>query len=391
MNPLKAVIAIDSFKGSLSSLQAGEAVKQGIYRVFPNAQVEIRPVADGGEGTVQALVTGLNGHLAEAEVCDPLGRKITAQYGILPNRTAVIEMAAASGLPLLSDSERNPMLTTTYGTGELILHAIKNGCRSFIIGIGGSATNDGGIGCLQALGFEMLDRYGKQVSYGAAGLKELVKIRRSNIVPELKECRFHVACDVANPLCGENGCSTVFAPQKGADRDMITVMDELLRNYAELTKQYNPSASQETAGTGAAGGLGFALMYYLNAELKSGISQIIQETGLEEAICSADLVITGEGCLDAQTSMGKAPVGIAKIAKKHNKPVIAFCGTSRPGAELCNQNGIDAFFPVIRSICTLDEAMEPSNAFRSLSETAEQVFRTIRTFRAGAFYAENTL
>ena len=377
---MRAVIAIDSFKGSLSSLDAGKAAAEGILRVFPDAETVIRPVADGGEGTVDALVTGLNGQFRKAEITDPLGRKTAAKYGILPDNTAVIEMAAASGLTLLSESERDPMHTTTYGTGEMILDAIHHGCRNFIIGIGGSATNDGGIGCLQALGFGMLDKNGRQVGCGAKGLSQLSEINDTNVVPELRECRVHVACDVTNPLCGDNGCSAVFAPQKGADAEMIRLMDGYLRNYAELTKHCSPAASSDTAGAGAAGGLGFALMYYLKAQLESGVQLIMRETKLEGAIANADIVVTGEGCLDSQTAMGKAPIGIARIAKKYGKPVIAFSGAVRDGAELCNQHGIDAFFPILRQVSTLEKAMGRTNACKNLADTAEQVFRAIKLF-----------
>ena len=378
---MKAVIAMDSFKGSISSIEAGNAAAEGIRRVFPDADTIIKPVADGGEGTVEALVSGLNGRLSEAEVSDPLGRKITARYGVLPDSIAVIEMAAASGLTLLSESERDPMHTTTYGTGELILNAIHYGCRDYIIGIGGSATNDGGIGCLQALDFDMLDDKGRQVGFGAKGLSQLEKITDTNVIHELKECSFKVACDVTNPLCGKNGCSAVFASQKGAKVEMIPVMDGYLRNYAELTKKYNTAASPDTPGAGAAGGLGFALMYYLNAGFESGIELIMRETQLESAIVDADIVITGEGCLDSQTAMGKAPVGIAKIAKKYDKPVIAFSGAVKNGAELCNKNGIDAYFPIIRQVFTLEEAMDKTTAYRNLADTTEQVFRTIKLFK----------
>lgn len=377
---MKTVIAIDSFKGSLSSLEAGRAAAEGIHRVFTDAETIIRPVADGGEGTVEALVTGLNGQFREAEVTDPVGRRIRAVYGILKNKTAVIEMAAASGIALLSENERDPMLTTTYGTGELILDAIRHGCRDFIIGIGGSATNDGGIGCLQALGFGMLGRNGEQVGYGAKGLSQLAEITDTDTVPELKECRFHVACDVTNPLCGDKGCSAVFAPQKGADAEMIKRMDGYLRSYAELTRRFCPAASCDAAGAGAAGGLGFALMYYLNAELESGVELIMRETKLEEEIKSADIMITGEGCLDSQTAMGKAPIGIAGTAKKYGKPVIAFSGAVRNGADVCNRQGIDAFFPILRQVVTLDKAMDKSCAYSNLADTAEQVFRLIRSF-----------
>ena len=377
---MKAVIAIDSFKGSISSLEAGNAAAEGIRRVFPDADTTIKPVADGGEGTVEALIDGLNGRLCEAEVSDPLGRRITAKYGVLPDYTAVIEMAAASGLTLLSENERDPMTTTTYGTGELILSAVHNGCRNIIIGIGGSATNDGGIGCLQALGFGMLDNKGRQVGAGAEGLSQLAEITDTNVIPELKECSFKVACDVTNPLCGENGCSAVFAPQKGAKAETIPVMDGYLSSFAELTKTYNAAASPDTPGSGAAGGLGFALMYYLGAEFEGGIDLIMRETKLDAAVKDADIVVTGEGCLDSQTAMGKAPVGIARIAKKYGKPVIAFSGTVKSGAELCSQNGIDAYFPILREISTLEQAMDKSNAYRDLADTAEQVFRTIKLF-----------
>ena len=377
---MKTVIAMDSFKGSISSLEAGNAVSAGIRRVFSDADIIIKPVADGGEGTTEALVSGLNGRLCEAEVSDPLGRKIAAKYGVLPNNTVVIEMASASGLTLLTGNECDPTLTTTFGTGELILSAIRNGYRNFIIGIGGSATNDGGIGCLQALGFGMLDDNGRQVGFGAEGLSQLVEINDTNVTPELKDCSFKVACDVTNPLCGENGCSAVFAPQKGAKSEMIPIMDRYLRNFADLTKMYNATASPDTPGTGAAGGLGFSLMYYLNAEFESGVDLIINETKLVDAIKEADVVITGEGCLDSQTAMGKAPIGIARIAKKYNKPVIAFGGAVKSGAELCNQNGIDAYFPILRTVSTLEQAMDKSNAYHNLADTAEQVFRTVKIF-----------
>lgn len=377
---LNVTIAIDSFKGSLSSIDAGNAAAEGILRVFPDASVCVRPVADGGEGTVDALTAGLGGRFVQTVVSDPLGRPVNAKYGVLPDNTAVIEMAAASGLTLLAENERDPMHSTTFGTGELILHAVQHGCRNFIIGIGGSATNDGGIGCLQALGFGFLNADGKQVRFGADGLSELVRITDDNVFPELKNCSFNVACDVTNPLCGRNGCSVVFAPQKGADSSMIRRMDELLLHYADLAAAFNSNASPDTPGAGAAGGLGFALMFFLNASLRSGVDLVIRETMLEDVIKNADVVVTGEGCLDQQSAMGKAPVGIASIAKKYNKPVIAFCGAVRKGAEICNQYGIDAFFPVVRTPCSLEQAMDCVQAHQNLADTAEQVFRTIYAF-----------
>ncbi|WP_295077786.1 glycerate kinase [Ruminococcus sp.] len=378
---MKVVIAIDSFKGSLSSAEAGKAAAEGIKRVFTDAETIVLPVADGGEGTAEALVSGLNGEFRRINVPDPLGRSINAAYGILPDGTAVIEMAAASGLTLLAEEERDPMHTTTYGTGEMIRDAAEQGCRSFIIGIGGSATNDGGIGCLQALGFGMLGADGKQVCFGAEGLSHLTAINDNDVIPQLRECSFHVACDVSNPLCGENGCSAVFARQKGADDDTIRLMDDYMKRYAQLTKGFCPAADPDTAGSGAAGGLGFALMYYLNARLMSGIDLVIKASGMEEAVKNADIVVTGEGCIDSQTAMGKAPAGIAALAKKYGKPVIAFCGVAGKDASLCNEKGIDAFFPILRQVSSAEEAMDSRNAARNLADTAEQVFRTIKTFR----------
>ena len=250
-------------------MQAGDAAANGILRVYPNAEIMICPLADDGAGTTNALISCLNGTYKTVTVADSLGRPIQAQYGILPNQqTAVIEMAAASGLSLLSENERNPMDTTTYGFGEMIHDAIRNGFRNFILGIGGSATNDGGIGCLQALEFDLLDKNGKSVSYRAKGPSELIAISDINVIPELKECIFHIACDVKNPLCGENGCSNVFAPQKGADKLMIAQMDAYLQHYAELTKVYHLESNSDYPGARAVGGLGFGLMSYLNAELE---------------------------------------------------------------------------------------------------------------------------
>ncbi len=375
---MKITVAIDSFKGSLTSSEAGNAVREGILRAVPDAEVSVYSLADGGEGTTEALVSGLNGQYREVRVSDPLGREVCASYGILPDGTAVIEMAAASGITLVSPEERNPMITTTFGTGQMIKDAVLYGCRKFIIGIGGSATNDGGTGCLQALGFELLDREGKMISAGAAGCSQICLVNDDHVLPELYECSFHVACDVKNPLCGENGCSAVFSPQKGADPEMIPVMDGYLKNFAEVTKKFNPSADPDFPGAGAAGGLGFALVSYLNAETESGIEMIIRETGMKEKIKESDIVVTGEGCIDAQTAMGKAPSGIAKAAKKYGKTVIAFSGSVSRDARECNNHGIDAFFPIIRRICTLEEAMDKTISAGNLSDTAEQVFRMIK-------------
>ena len=372
----KIVIAIDSFKGSLSTYQAGMAVKEAFLKLYPDSEAYISPVADGGEGTVDAIVSALKGEKIKTIVSDPLGRKIEASYGLIPDTdTAVIEMSAAAGITLINENERNPMNTTTFGVGEMILDAINKGCRRFLIGIGGSATNDGGVGMLQALGFEFLDNFNNQVSLGGKGLKNIALIKTENSVKELKECSFLVACDVKNVLCGKEGCSRIFGPQKGATEEMIKDMDLWLESYASLTKRVLPDSDMLFPGTGAAGGMGFALLSYLNATLISGIDLVIKETGLEEHIKDADLVITGEGRLDGQSYMGKAPVGVARLAKKYGKRVIAFSGAVTDDAVICNDYGIDAFFPIVRKPCTLEEAMDVKNAYKNLCDTAYQVFR----------------
>ena len=374
---MKVVIAIDSFKGSLSSLEAGEAAKRGILKSDPKAQVRVRPLADGGEGTVEALVQGMEGRICKVMVTGPLGNPIEAEYGIVGGNTAVIEMSAAAGITLVPDKMRNPLYTTTYGVGEMIKDAIKKGCRRFLVGIGGSATNDGGIGMLQALGYGFLDQEGNEVPLGARGLERLAVIEKKKVLPELEDCEFRIACDVVNPLCGSQGSSAVYGPQKGADAEMIHKMDKWMEAYAELAGKSFPQADPKKPGTGAAGGLGFAFLTFTNSVLESGIQIILEETGLEEYVKEADVVVTGEGRLDGQTAMGKAPVGVAGLAKKYGKTVIAFAGSVTRDAVKCNEKGIDAFFPVIRGISTLEEAMDPETAGQNLEDTAEQVFRLI--------------
>ena len=374
---MKVVIAIDSFKGSLSSLEAGEAVREGVLKADESAEVVIRPLADGGEGTVDALAIGLGGEMIEADVTGPLGERVRAKYCIVKGSTAVIEMAQAAGLPLVPAELRNPMNTTTYGVGELILDAIRRGCRSFIVGIGGSATNDGGTGMLSALGFDFLDKNGEKIAFGARGLEALASVSAKNVIPELRECSFRVACDVNNPLCGERGCSAVYGPQKGATPELVKIMDGWLGKYAETAKAVFPNADPNYPGAGAAGGLGFAFKTFMNASLESGIGIILDETELERHIADADVVVTGEGRIDFQTAMGKAPIGVAKLAKKHGKKVVAFAGCVTADAEECNNHGIDAFFPIIRGITTLDEALKKENAEKNLTATAYQVFRLI--------------
>lgn len=375
---MKILIAIDSFKGSLTSLEAGNAVKEAVLRLNKNANVLIKPLADGGEGTVEALASGLDSEIVELKVKGPLLEPVVAKYCILKETdTAVIEMASASGITLIPVEERNPLETTTFGVGELIKDAINRGCRRFIVGIGGSATNDGGTGMLTALGYEFLDKNNSPVALGAKGLKDLYVIRTNNVIPELKECEFNIACDVTNPLCGENGCSAVYGPQKGASPEMIKDMDLWLDNYAKIAKSVSGKADKNYEGAGAAGGLGFAFLSFTNATLKSGIKIVLEETKIENDIKDADIVITGEGRLDSQTVMGKAPIGVAELAKKYNKKVIAFSGCVTDDADICNEYGIDAYFPIVRGITTLDEALNRDNAYRNLEATAYQVFRLI--------------
>lgn len=376
---MNITIAIDSFKGSLSSMEAGQAVAEGIRRVMPSAEIRIRPLADGGEGTTEALTAGLGGELKSLTVTGPLGRPVTASYGLIRERKmAVLEMASAAGLTLISQEERNPLEATTYGVGEMIRDAIGEGCRHFLVGIGGSATNDGGTGMLSALGFQFLDSEGQPIPLGAKGLENLARISTENARPELSQCSFHIACDVTNPLCGENGCSAVYGPQKGADPEMIRQMDHWMERYGDLAARTFPAADKEAPGAGAAGGLGFAFLTFLNGSLESGVGMVLKEINLKDDIRDADLVITGEGRLDAQTVMGKAPIGVAHLAKEYGKPVIAFSGAVTREAGLCNQHGIDAFFPIMRGVVSLQEALDPGEARINAADTAEQVFRLIQ-------------
>ena len=378
---MKVTVAIDSFKGSLSTFEAGEAAKRGVLRAYPDALVDVCPLADGGEGTVDAVVSALGGELVEAVVTGPLGGRVTARYGVVREKgLAVMEMSAAAGITLVPEDLRDPLETTTYGVGEMIAHAIDNGCRKLIVGIGGSATNDGGVGMLQALGFGFFDCCGREIERKGRGLESLCRISSEGVRKELSECTFLVACDVENPLCGERGCSAVYGPQKGATPQTVAAMDAWLENYGELTKKYiSPRADAEAHGAGAAGGMGFAFLSYLGGSLESGIELVIRETALEEKISAADLVITGEGRLDFQSSMGKAPVGVARTAKKHGKTVIALSGCVGKGAEECNRHGIDAFFPIIDAARPLDALMDKAIAEDNLSRTAEQALRLIKS------------
>ena len=378
---MNVVIAIDSFKGSMTSMQAGLSAARGIKRVYKDAHITVRPLADGGEGTVDALVNGCDGRMTQVQVTGPAGRPVTCPYGIIDEtHTAIIEMSGAAGITLVCGEEKNPLNTTTYGVGEVIKDAIQHGCRHFIVGIGGSATNDGGVGMLQALGFGFLDQCGSQICFGAKGLEDLASITTDHVLPELKECTFRVACDVSNPLCGDQGCSAVYGPQKGATPETVPLMDAWLSRYAALSREHFPHADAKYPGAGAAGGMGFAFLTFCNATLEPGVQIVLEETGLRQYIQDADLVITGEGRLDGQTVMGKAPMGVAGMAKEYGKPVLAFSGCVTRDATACNAEGIDAFFPILRNVVSLKEAMNPEHAMENMADTVEQVFRAIQTF-----------
>lgn len=374
---MKIVIAIDSFKGCMTSSQAGEAAKTGILRVLLDADVIVRPMADGGEGTVDALAAGRVKEDAAAEVQGPLGDPVSAKYAVLDGSTAVMEMSAASGITLVRKDQLNPYKTSTYGVGQMIKDALDRGCREIILGIGGSATNDGGAGMLQALGFELLDEEGSPIPLGAEGLGKLSEIRTENADSRLSECRIRVVSDVGNPLTGEQGSSAVFGPQKGATPEMVKQLDQWLSHYAEVSSACVKDADPDYPGSGAAGGLGFALRTFLNAELVPGVDLVLDFTGMEEVVKDADYLITGEGQLDRQTVMGKAPSGIAGLGEEYDIPVLAFSGSVTDDARYCNDHGITAFFPILRRICSLEEAMDTETAQKNMADTAEQVFRVI--------------
>ena len=370
---MKVVIAIDSFKGSLSSIDAGKITAAAIRDVDKNIDVEIFPLADGGEGTVDALT---NGNVISAEVTGPLGNKIKSRYGIVKN-IAVIEMADAAGITLVPADKRNPLNTTTYGLGELILKAVDNGCREFIIGIGGSATNDCGLGMLTALGVKFLRGDGSPVGIFGRDLKDVESVDIKNLSPNLRGCKFRIACDVTNPLYGKNGCSYVYAPQKGATPEIVRDMDNWIKNFSEkINRQLNLNGA-EIAGAGAAGGLGYAFHAFLGGTLERGIDLILDAINIKNSLTTADFVITGEGCLDFQTAMGKAPIGLAKLAKKINPAVkvIAVCGCATPEAVEVNLRGIDAYFPILHMATGLDDAIK--NAKLNLYQTVTQIFRLI--------------
>ncbi len=368
---MKVAVFMDSFKGSLTSLEAGAAVKEGILSAISTAEVTVCPFADGGEGTLEAFLAA-GGKTEFVRVSDPLGREIDASYGVLNEGTCVIESAKAIGLCLLEESERDPLRTTSRGLGKIIAMAVEKGAKEFIIGIGGSSTNDCGIGMLQALGYDIRDKDGNPVQQGALGLKEAVSINADRVGKELSQLNFLVACDVQNPLYGTDGASFVYGPQKGATPDDCKKMDQWMERFAQLVKMTCPDADPDAKGAGAAGGLGFALSTFLSAKMRSGADILFEKLQAEELIRNCDLVITGEGRIDRQTAMGKAPVKVAAMAKKYQKRVIAFGGSIGEGAEECLKMGIDAFFPITEKSLTLEEAMKKEIAYQNLKNAVRK-------------------
>ena len=376
---MKVVVAMDSFKGSISSMEAGKACATGIWRANPRTKVVVMPMADGGEGTMEALVEGLKGEYVECRAAGPCGADVTARYGIVnKGQAAVIELSQAAGLGLVDRFRLDPWKATTRGVGQMILDAAERGCRDFVIGIGGSATTEGGIGMLDALGCVFYDAGGQRLPADLSSLAKIERIDRSGMPPVLENCYFRIACDVRNTLCGKHGAVRVYGAQKGVKEEELNFLDVAMYHYADATAECTGKDYRKYPGAGAAGGLAFAFLSYLpHAELVSGSELMIRTIGLEKKLEGADLVVTGEGRIDDQTVMGKVPVGVAKLAKKHHLKVIALAGSAADRAGMCNQAGIKAYFPIIREASTLGEIMDPEIAKKNLILTAEQVFRLI--------------
>lgn len=371
---MKIVIAPDSYKGSLSALEVGKAIRSGIQRVDESIETVIVPMADGGEGTVQSMVDATTGHIVNKIVHDPLFREIKSFYGILGDqKTAIIEMAAASGLPLLKEDEKDPLKTTSFGTGELIKDAVEKGCTKIIIGIGGSATNDGGTGMARALGVRFLDETGNEIGFGGGELSRIHEVDVSGIDPAIKNVEFIAASDVDNPLCGPEGASRVYGPQKGANESDLDILDKGLAHFARIVENELGLDLMNFQGAGAAGGLGYAVMVFLNAKLENGIDIVCEVTRLEEKMEGADLVITGEGQIDSQTQYGKTPYGVSKIAKKTNIPVVALAGSLGHDYQKLYDKGFDAIFSIIDSPMKLDEAIDKTEEL--LINSSEAVVR----------------
>lgn len=371
---LVIVLAPDSFKESMTAKEVCVAMERGIKKVNSNIQCIHVPMADGGEGTMQSLVDATGGEVYSLEVVGPLGNKVKAEYGILGNgEIGVLEMASASGIHLVSLEERNPLITTTYGTGELIKACLDRGVKKLLIGIGGSATNDGGVGVIQALGGRLLDKEGNELGFGGGELEKLDRIDLTNFDRRLKDVVIEVACDVSNPLCGENGASYIFGPQKGASVEMIKILDNNLKHYAKVIKEQFDKDVLEIAGAGAAGGLGAGLMVFLNGNLKKGIEIVIEYSGLEKKVKNCDMVWTGEGSIDFQTQYGKTPLGVATVAKKYNKPVVALAGRVGDDIDILYEKGIDSILGIMRGVTTIDEALK--NGKENIERTSENIAR----------------
>jgi glycerate 2-kinase len=377
---MKIVIAPDSFKESLSAFEAANAIECGFRGIFPDAEYIKLPMADGGEGTVQSLVYSTGGSIVEVVVTGPLGEPVPSFFGLLGDgKTAVIEMAAASGLHLVPIEKRNPLVTTTIGTGELILAAINLGVNHFIIGIGGSATNDGGAGMVQALGGRLLDKNGDEIGHGGGALSKLTSIDLSQFDVRLKDLKITVACDVDNPLTGPRGASAVYGPQKGATAEMITQLDQGLTNFANIVEKELNKPFRDIPGAGAAGGLGAGLIAFLSADLQRGVDIVLEAVRFQDHLKEAALVITGEGRIDSQTINGKTPIGVAKAAKKNNVPVIAIAGAISKDSHIIHNHGIDALFSIVPGVTTLDYAFE--NAAFNMEQTAWNIAATMKLMK----------
>jgi glycerate kinase len=386
---MRFVIAPDSFKGSASAREVAQAIAEGLKAALPDAVCDLVPMADGGEGTVDALVAATGGRIVSVRVTGPLGEPVDAFFGILGDgETAVIEMAAAAGLHLVPPEKRNPMVTTTYGVGELMRAALDAGCRRLIIGIGGSATNDGGAGMAQALGVRLLDEQGNEIGFGGGALERLARLDLSDFDRRVWDAEILVACDVTNPLTGPNGASAVYGPQKGATPEMVRQLDANLRHYAAVLRRDLGVEVETVAGAGAAGGLGAGLLAFCRAQLRQGVELVIHAVHLPERVQKADLVITGEGCLDFQTGFGKVPHGVAQVAKRYGKPVIALVGQLGEGAERCRQWGIDACFPILSKPMSEQEAM--ANAIPLLRRAAEELGWLLRSVWDGKLFTPTT-
>lgn len=378
---MKVVIAPDSFKGSLSAQQAAKAIRQGVLRAQPNAECIMVPMADGGEGTVRSLVDATGGRMVTAHVTGPLGKGVEASYGLLGDgRTGVIEMAAASGIQFVDARTKNPLITTTYGTGELILDALDHGVNALIIGLGGSATNDGGAGMAQALGVRLLDKKGNPLPFGGAALADLMTVDCSQLDPRLSDVTINLASDVTNPLTGEHGASHVFGPQKGATPEMVERLDASLAHYARIIREQTGRNIEQVPGAGAAGGLGAGFLAFTNATMRSGVDLVVEATGLKAKATGAQYCITGEGGIDFQTRYGKTPVGTARAVKEAAPEctVIALAGNVGSGIEQLYDSGIDAIFGILPGVCTLEEAVTAEQAQANLARTAENVARLFK-------------